>query len=133
MESDPRPAAPLRGFHSPLRTENINGRTVKLFQPLKYYTEVEDLGMITVPKGFVTDYASVPRGFWNIFPPNGEYAPAAVVHDYLYRRTLIDRKVCDRVFMEAMELLGVGWLTRHLIYRAVRLFGGAARHRDVTT
>lgn len=123
--------AVLRGFHSPLRTEDLlDGRRCKLTAPLKYVTGVEDYGLITVPRGFITDYASVPRGLWNIFPPQGKYSAGAVVHDYLYRRTLLDRGFCDRVLLEAMELLGVSWLARHTIYRAVRLFGGAARHRE---
>lgn len=117
-------------FQTPLRMENIDGLHVKLLEPLIYWTEVERIGKIIVPVGFETDYASVPRGLWNLFPPNGKYAPGAVVHDYLYRRTLLDRKVCDQILMEAMQVLGVSWLTRHLIYRAVRLFGGAARKQE---
>jgi len=39
---------------------------------------------ITIPKGFVTDYASVPRYLWWLYPPVGGYDDAAVVHDYLY-------------------------------------------------
>lgn len=112
--------------------ENIDGLHVKLFEPLEYLTAVEGIGLIRVPVGFVTDYASVPRGLWNLFPPNGRYAPAAVVHDFLYRRTLLDRGVCDRILLEGMDVLGVSWMTRHLIYRAVRMFGGAARHREDT-
>lgn len=122
----------MKGFHSPLRTEdNLDGKTAKLIAPLRYFTAVENYGFITVPKGFVTDYASVPRGLWNLFPPHGKYSAGAVIHDYLYRRTLLDRKFCDRVFLEAMELLGVNWFSRHTIYRGVRLFGGAARQREV--
>lgn len=125
----------LARFRSPLRMENIDGRTVKLIHPLRYQTDVGYLGVITVPPGFVTDYASVPRGMWNLFPPNGKYTPAAVVHDYLYRCTDVDRYLCDQVFLEAMHVLGVGWWTRTLMYRAVRIFGGRARVRDagVTT
>lgn len=122
----------MRGFLSPLRTENINGRTVKLIAPLRYATEVDPaLDVIIAKTGFVTDYASVPRGLWNLFPPNGEYVPAAVIHDWLYRRTIIDRKICDRVFLEAMSCLGVSWFTRRTIYLAVRLFGGGARTREI--
>lgn len=122
----------MKGFLTPLRTEDrLDGKTAKLIAPLRYCTEVEAYGVITVPKGFVTDYASVPRGLWNLFPPQGKYSAGAVVHDYLYRRTLLDRAFCDRVFLEAMEGLGVSWFSRHTIYRAVRLFGGAARHREV--
>lgn len=39
--------------------------------------------MVNVPEGFVTDLASVPRAFWEIMRPEGRYAYAAVVHDYL--------------------------------------------------
>lgn len=110
-------------FLTPLQLENIDGRTMMLLTPLKYQTDVRYLGVIVVPRDFVTDFASVPRGLWNLFPPNGPYTPAAVVHDYLYRWTEHDRKLCDEVFLEAMEVLKVGWWTRQLMYRAVRLFG----------
>lgn len=128
-----RHSSGVKGFLSPLRTEDLlDGKRAKLTAALKYVTEVEAIGLITVPRGFVTDYASVPRGLWNIFPPHGKYSAGAVVHDYLYRRTLMDRAICDRVFLEAMEVLGVSWFSRRVIYRAVRLFGGAARHREVS-
>ena len=122
---------PRARFITPLRVENIDGLHVKVYEPLVYVTDLHGLWMVTVPVGFVTDYASVPRGLWNLFPPNGLYAPAAVLHDFLYRRTEYERSICDDVLMEAMEVLGVGWFTRHCIYRAVRIFGGAARHREV--
>ena len=38
-------------------------------------------GAVTVPTGFVTDFASIPRIFWSALRPDGEYAYAAVVHD----------------------------------------------------
>lgn len=116
-------------FLTPLRMEDINGHTVRLFEPLKYQTDVGYLGVITVPAGFVTDFASVPRGLWNLFPPQGQYSRAAVVHDFLYRCTDVDRELCDQVFLEAMQLLGVSWLTRRLMFRAVRIWGGIARKK----
>ena len=39
---------------------------------------------VVVPTGFVTDLASIPRVFWSVLRPDGEYAYAAVIHDYLY-------------------------------------------------
>lgn len=38
-----------------------------------------------VPKGFVTDFASVPEILQGLIPPTGRYGKAAVIHDYLYR------------------------------------------------
>ena len=43
---------------------------------------------ITVPKGFKTDLASVPRGIWWLIAPF-DIARAGVVHDYLYWLSLI--------------------------------------------
>jgi hypothetical protein len=40
--------------------------------------------VITVPAGFVTDFASTPRAIWAVLPPFGTYQLAAVVHDFLY-------------------------------------------------
>ncbi len=81
-----------------------------------------------VPRGFMTDFASVPRAFWPVLPPTGQYGPAAVIHDYLYRNGLTSRADADWTFREAMERLGVGWFTRQTMYLAVRSFGWAAYH-----
>lgn len=79
--------------------------------------------IVTVPAGFVTDLASVPRALWSIFPPHGSWAKAAIVHDYLYSSGKTSRVYADRVFLEGMEVLGVPLLKRQLMYWAVRLFG----------
>lgn len=101
----------------------------KTFREFRYYVDYENSpDYIDVPEGFETDFASVPRGLWNIFPPDGLYTQAAVLHDYLYHQRgnhTRTRKECDGIFLEAMGVLGTPWWKRHLMYRAVRLFGGA--------
>ena len=79
--------------------------------------------IITVPEGFRTDLASVPRVLWSIFPPHGPWANAAVIHDYLYQTGYKTKKYADRVFLEAMTVLKVPKTTRTLMYWAVRIFG----------
>lgn len=79
-----------------------------------------------IPKGFVTDLASVPRIFWSIFPPYGLYLRAAVVHDYLYANQIGDRKWADDVFYALMEAYEVEGWRRNLMYAAVRVGGFAA-------
>jgi hypothetical protein len=87
-------------------------------------------GKITVPLGFITDGASVPRIFWNILSPFGEYAPAAIIHDFLYSKDSdgyeYERWECDQLFLMAMKDCGVGWIKRHAIYNAVRIGGWAS-------
>ena len=95
--------------------------------------EVGDLGsgdVITVPKGYVTDFASVPRALWAIEPPLGDAGKAAVLHDWLYETGERSRAEADRIFLEAMQVLEVEWWKRRLIHRAVRMFGsGGYRER----
>ncbi len=81
---------------------------------------------VQVPIGFVTDYASIPRVLWSVLPPHGTYSAAAVIHDWLYWAQTTTREEADRVFLEAMLVSCVGQAKRAVIYRAVRLFGGAA-------
>jgi hypothetical protein len=79
---------------------------------------------VDVPPGFVTDFASIPRPFWAFLPPDGQYAYAAVVHDYLYWVQDRPREECDDIFKFAMEDLKVGGATIGTIHIALRL-GGA--------
>ncbi|MEM7776848.1 MAG: DUF1353 domain-containing protein [Pseudomonadota bacterium] len=78
------------------------------------------LPTVSVPKGFVTDFASIPRAFWTWLRPDGRYAQPAVLHDYLYWRQDVPRKVADLIFYEAMLDVGVDRTTAGLVYWAVR-------------
>ena len=96
----------------------------RIFRLLSDFRYVSSYGTITVPAGFETDGASIPKAFWNILAPFGRYFHAAVIHDYLYRGAGFSRKDSDLIFKEAMYNSGLDWQTRETIYRAVRLFGG---------
>lgn len=78
---------------------------------------------MVVPKGFVTDFASVPWIFRLVFPQMGKYGAAAVVHDYMTmtRETPFTRKEADRIFYSIMERHGVKSWKAKLMYGAVRL------------
>lgn len=79
----------------------------------------------TVPKGFETDLASVPRFLWPIFAPqySGFVAPA-ILHDYLYRcPNDITRKFADEVLYSALISENVSPFTASKFYLGVRLFG----------
>lgn len=111
-------------FRDPLILEYIDGSNWRLQEAFTYQSE--HVGLISVPRGFVTDFASIPRFFWRILPPTGKYGKAAVVHDWLYRSKRVERKVADLVFLEAMTDLGVPAWQRNVMYAAVRALGWAA-------
>lgn len=91
-----------------------------------YPDEGQDAQEVEVPEGFVTDLASIPRVFWQVLRPEGRYAYAAVVHDYLYWTQTRPRLEADRILKFAMEDSGVNPRTIDLIYQAVRRFGKSA-------
>src|SRR5215216_1525948 len=52
---------------------------------------------VSVPEGFVTDFASIPRIFWSALRPDGLYTYPAIVHDYLYWEQNVPKDVADSV------------------------------------
>jgi hypothetical protein len=87
---------------------------------------------VTVPYGFVTDFASVPRLFWSIFPPIGRYGYAALFHDFVYWEQKITRREADDVFKATMQELGVPVWKLAILFSAVRLFGFVAWRGNAT-
>lgn len=111
------------------KVQQINSREWKLLEPLEYHVGSADSSdVIIVPKDFTTDFASVPKPFWPIFPPYGRYSPASVIHDYLYGGQFRPRKECDDIFLEAMKVMEVNLFTRNTMYWAVRAFGYWSYH-----
>jgi hypothetical protein len=115
------------GFLTSLETTKVreassHGRAQwKLLTDMGYHSKLQ--GLIVVPAGFVTDFASVPRlplMYW-LF---GDTAHAsAVVHDYLCRNWvpagMIEWREAAEVFREAMKHEGVPAWRRWLMYQAV--------------
>lgn len=106
---------------------------------LEYQTGDDQEELIIVPPGFVTDLASVPRVVWSFYPPDGPWAKAAVIHDFLYatkgtgewhtqrgitRADPYSRKEADDILREAMADRNVGQWEQGVIWASVRL-GGA--------
>lgn len=111
-------------FLTALTLRHLEGqRRWQLTNPLSYETWTSSI--LTVPKGFITDGASIPRIFWALFPPTGIYLEAAVLHDHFYsgHYKWMLRLAADKLFLEAMEDLGVSWWKRKIIWAAVRVGG----------
>lgn len=88
--------------------------------------------MITVPIGFYTDFASVPRFMPLAYACLGDTAhEPAVVHDWLYYAAITTREMADNIFLEAMKLKGMSAWRYEPIYWGVRAGGWAAwnKHR----
>ena len=109
---------------SDLHLKTVPNGKYELTRDFTWKTKVKE-GDVTfiVPKGFVTDLASIPRLFrW--FITGHELRRAAVVHDYLYQMNYGSRREVDLLFRKAMRDAGVKKIKMHLAYLAVRI-GGA--------
>ena len=100
-----------------------NGRPWRLITPLIY--RCADGLEIVVPEGYCTDFASVPWFCRRLFPQDGPWTYAAIVHDWLcdVHPIHVSSVRADAIFLEAMKVLKVGKLQRIAMHRAVLWFG----------
>lgn len=77
---------------------------------------------VYVPRGFLTDFDSVPRVPGLHALVEGRAIKSAVIHDWLYHKHA-GRAYADRVFLDAMQAEGVPRAMRWVIYAGVRIFG----------
>ena len=109
--------------------QEIDDDNWRLVAPFTAYVKSDDgTGRtITVPQLFETDFASAPRIPF-IFAKFGNRAHRpAVLHDFLYSEggTEDDRQYADHVLLAACIADGMDSSDAHMIYDAVREFGGS--------
>jgi len=110
---------------------------------VKVKRETNKTETITVPKGFVTDLASVPRAMWWLIAPF-DVARAAIIHDLLYKvirqyrwkkkdaedKALIKaaKIAADKVFLLGMQDADpkIPGYKIYLSWKAVDLFGNGS-------
>ena len=126
-------------------TSDLSVEDIKSLQAVgvKVKRDTNKTETITVPKGFVTDLASVPRAMWAFIAPF-DVARAAIIHDLLYKtirqyrwkmkdkedQELIKKAkiASDKVFLLGMhdaEPKIPGWKS-YSSWKAVDLFGNGS-------
>lgn len=79
---------------------------------------------ITVPAGFVTDFASIPEFLWSYgLSPHGKYSKASIIHDYLYWTQNCTKAQADNILLIAMKESDVSSIKENEIYAGVNLGG----------
>ncbi|MGW0252254.1 DUF1353 domain-containing protein [Nocardia goodfellowii] len=97
--------------------EELDAKFWKLTEPVVYQGESQDF---TVPAGFRTDFASVPRALVWLIPRYGAYTRAAILHDYLLHSHVVSTADADGIFRRALRELGVSVPRRWMMWAAVR-------------
>ena len=90
-----------------------------LWKLLEEYTSCN--GNVTVPTGFITDGASIPKWAQRFIgePLEGDTLRAVLVHDVYCENKKRSQEDTHKVFREILKLDGVNFLTRTLMYQAV--------------
>lgn len=113
----------MSSYTSPLALSFLGKGKFKLERDFSFYMGPKETDEVyTAPKGFITDFASIPRIFWSFLPPIDEYGRAAVIHDYLLESGTTTRKKADKVFLKAMKVDNVSFWKRYLLYFGVRFY-----------
>ena len=88
--------------------------------------EAGNLIYINIPKGFNTDFGSIPQLFQSLVSPIGSPTKAYVLHDYLLslylQGKISERKICDKTFRVALRNEGVGMPRRSFMYLCVSAY-----------
>lgn len=92
-------------------------------------THKSKYGKFTIPKGFITDLASIPR-FLPLELQTGDLAPAVILHDYLYGTQPVTREIADKIFYEAALDLKVKQGKVDIFYFFIRMFGWIAWRKN---
>lgn len=127
---------PTRSWTNAATRDFVGGATILLpfadqdwwivYKPIGWVPDAADgpeAVRVDVPRGYVTDLATVPWYLWSILNKTGRYGNAAIYHDWLYWQQTCTRAQADHVFDRAMHDMGVDAVTRNIVWVAVRLFG----------
>jgi hypothetical protein len=113
-------------FDSELSIRAVTATTWCLTAPLVWTGTRGDT--FSIPDGFRTDFATVPRFLHWLVLPYGAYTRAAVLHDWLIETRInhpdpaqrVASRDVDGIFRRVMEDLAVPWTTRWAMWSAVR-------------
>lgn len=109
------------GIHCDVLDDERGG--LGLFVLTADFTAQTVIGPVTVPKGYVTDFASIPRVARWLLPQAGHSAEAGLLHDWLNSRDdPALRRAAVKVFNDELRKAGAGVFRRWVMVAAVFLF-----------
>lgn len=107
-------------------TSSFNGlELVELTSDINYlfkYNDRDEMFTITVPKGFVTDFGTVPKWAQCMINPKGNGTLAYILHDWLCITNIYKRSTTDKFLYIALNYCDVPYNERIITYIAVRVY-----------
>ena len=111
-------------FKCIIHNVSLNDNPFEVAKSFEFYS-TDYQQTIKIPKGYRSDFGSVPRSLWPLFPPVGRYSKATVVHDWMIdnmdNHDFSIHQV-NKIFREAMKVLGVGKVKRNIMFAGVNIY-----------
>lgn len=110
-------------FRTELVSNYLKGtNNVQLLAPLAYWCPRTKQEYV-VPKGFISDFASIPWVFYSLVgvPSDHRWRESSVLHDFLCRTGIIPRKEADQIWYDSLRYAGLGYWKAQTLYLAVRI------------
>jgi len=120
---------PVEAAPTPLIRGFTDGENWMMQSPMIHEIGKNSPYVVIVPRGFVTDLASIPQPLQILRgrrTNTDRYVTAAIVHDYLYWRQDCTRAQADNIMAIALMESGMSSLERTLVIEGVRRFGQSA-------
>ena len=130
----------LRYVHGQRTDRMLFDNSWELLEDLPVHLSNGDV--ITIRKGFRTDFSSIPEFLWGVLKPFGDFLLAPIVHDWMYRtdyKSAVLGPYKARLFADK-EMLYISketnkrhWhdkLDNHVRYFLVRAFGWINYKKD---
>jgi hypothetical protein len=116
-------------FVGVVRVTPINDGVFQLNQNL--IADIDDKPVI-IPKGFITDFASIPKLFWSVESPfDMKTIAPSILHDYLYTcPNNLSRQKIDSIFYSSLIDNLVNPVKSYLYWLAVRIAGSSHFNKD---
>jgi hypothetical protein len=117
---------PIEKSDAPFVRAFADGANWMLQSPLIYQIGESSAHLVIVPRGFITDFASMPqplRALRDLMPSTDRYGIPALVHDYLYWRQDCTREQADNIMEIALKEAGVSLLERRIVREGLRTLG----------
>lgn len=118
-------------FNTSLLINQITDVVFELTAPLVYESDILKC-IITVPVGFQSDGASVPRVPIAYILFGGRAHHESVLHDYLFckdSKPVVPFMQANRVFLEAMKCRNKNWYIRWPMFSGVVIGGHPYYHK----
>ncbi len=99
---------------------------IRTYLLLEDYSYLWNGRLISIPKHFLFDGASIPRFAWAVTysPFDPHIATAALIHDWIYCTHIWNRYDADALFKHVCLEHGANWIKVQAMHRTLRMVGG---------